>query len=105
MTATIIDHSPAVIDHTGLTAGLPWLLSWAFGPEDAPEDLTGKTVKLILKGTPYTLTVDLPTATATFSATAEQTAAFTWAQAGYLLLIGSTLEVKGTLTIGQRVKP
>jgi hypothetical protein len=104
MLETTVDHGPAVINHTGLTSGLPWVLAWAFGPAGTPDDLTGLTAELIVMGVRYPLTVDLPTGTVTFTRSATDTAAYQWTTS-YLLLLGDQLEVKGQLVVSQRVTP
>ncbi|GBF05828.1 hypothetical protein DAERI_060088 [Deinococcus aerius] len=46
MEAVTIDHDPPTINHTNVRSGQT--LTWGFGEESAPEDLSGRVVELIL---------------------------------------------------------
>lgn len=103
MTApTVIDHSPAQINHVGLLAGTPWHITWAFGPWDAPDNLTGYTAKLQLGGRLYTLDVDGPKGVVTFAPSQTDTAAMGWDSSPYLLLLNGVCECYGIFAISDR---
>lgn len=103
--AVAVDHSPPIVDHTGLILGTPWILAWAFGPVGAPENLTGQTALLYVGDALFTPTVDGPNGLVSISYSAAQTALFQFTSREYVLLLQGSPQVRGTLyTIG-RIDP